>query len=183
MKKNDTDFDWMQKTIGHHREIYEEMGFRICEDMIFLKEFYSSGTSFTLIHEYVIPECIGVMRTVAFKIVDYWTQACGGTKKDKPFISISSQLLSLAHMPKEVYDNNEKLAWEIANHRHPKRHTTAYLKRYDIINMINCVDLYNISLNEEISDDDLKFELNTAFRLTDAIMKSAFGYERTTLQI
>jgi len=115
-----------------------------------------------------------------FTAFDFWSITDGGTRRRTPFIGLRADLHSFKQTPNSVRDENEKLALGIVNHRYPISHTTALLKKDNLFVSMNEIRLYDYSLDEMVTDDDLEFELDSMFRITDAKMKTLFGFERTT---
>ena len=167
----------MQELIGHHREIYEKLGFKIDHQQ---NNRYSIGTEFSLQREYTIPECIGVMCAVDFFITDFITKNCnyGHNNRKNPYISISAFAQSAkTHAFSRVETEYTQM---VVNRRNPNK--TNYLNSelsYLVAHQMISTNLYEIYLKEEVSDKRLEFEINTCLDIVDIKMKNVFGFERT----
>ena len=169
--------EW-HRAVERHKPIFEKMGFS-CDNWEQHKE---DGCLLVYLveHEYTIPECVGIVRSVMFTALDFWSIADGGTRKRTPFIDIRADLHSFKQIPNSVRKENEKLALDIVSHRYPTCNRSALLEKDRLSFSMNEIRLYNYSLDEMVTDDDLEFELDSMFRIADAKMKTLFGFERTT---
>ena len=166
----------MQELIGHHHEIYERLGFKICNHQ---DKGYSIGTEFSLQREYAIPECIGVMCKVDFFVMDFITRNCnhGLNNKTNPYICISAHAQSakthaLSHLEMEYTQT-------VVNRRHPRKTIFNTELSYLVAHQMISENLYEIYLKEGVSDKRLEFEINTCLDIVDIKMKNVFGFERT----
>lgn len=165
----------IQDLLGRHRDLYEKYWFRQFkpkskdDDVLLLFPHFTSFTSYNFEAEYIIDDCLAVMRKVNFHIVDWSTDVEGDVEAESelPHIKLSAVML-FPHFADDG-DAVEK----IYNRRmeFPYDDLEEWYKQARLLDAEEGLVLYNYQLAEDIDERLLEDEIKFMFKFTDRRMK------------
>ena len=166
----------IQDLLGRHRDLYEKYWFRqhkfkskSDDDELLLSPRFTRFTSYNFEAEYIIDDCLAVMRKVNFHIIDWSTDVEGDfeAESELPHIRLSAFML----LPQ--YDDDYATVEKMYNRRmeFPHDGLEEWHKQARLRDAEEGLEIYKCQLAEDIDERLLEDEIKFMFEFTDRRMK------------
>lgn len=176
----------IQDLLGRHRDLYEKYWFsefkfkspELHDDELSLFPRFTGVTAYDFDAEYVIDDCIAVMRKVNFHIMDWRTFEDGDdfeNESELPYIDFS------AFMILPSYAGDSDMIEKIYKRRmeFPHDGLEEWHKQARLHDATEGLEIYKCQLAEDIDEQLLEDEIKFMFEFTDRRMKK-IGFLRTS---